>query len=75
MLITTIKYTLPQAKSLYDIGVRIMSVADITRALFADFDSMKGGSVFDDTQVNSLDNETLENNPFGKKRTLSSIGA
>jgi len=52
-----------------------MSVADITRALFADFDSMKGGSVFDDTQVNSLDNETLENNPFGKKRTLSSIGA
>jgi len=41
----------------------------------ADFYSMKGGSVFDDTQVNSLDNETLENNPFGEKRTLSSIGA
>ena len=43
-------------KSLYDIGVRVMSAADITRAMLADFDSVKGGSVFDATQVRSFDN-------------------
>jgi len=42
-ILTAIKYTLPQAKSLYDIGVRVMSAADITRAMLADFNSMKGG--------------------------------
>ena len=41
-----------------------MSDADITRAMLADFDSMKGGTVFDATQVDSLDNETSERNPF-----------
>ena len=45
-ILTTIKYTLPQAKSLYDIGVRVMSAADITRARLADFNSMIGGSVW-----------------------------
>jgi len=44
-----------------------MSAADITRALLADFDSMKGGSVFDATQVDSLDNETSERNAFRKR--------
>jgi len=44
-ILTTIKYTLPQAKSLYDIGVCVMSAAHITRAILADFNSMKGGSV------------------------------
>jgi len=44
-ILTTIKYTLPQAKSLYEIGVRVMSAADITRARLADFNSMIGGSV------------------------------
>ena len=31
-IVTAIKYTIPQAKSLYDIGVGIMSAADISRA-------------------------------------------
>jgi len=44
-ILSAIRYTLPQAKSLYDIGVRVMSAADITRAMLADFNSMKGGSV------------------------------
>jgi len=44
-ILTAIKYTLPQAKSPYNIGVRVMSAADITRAMLSDFDSMKGGSV------------------------------
>ena len=46
-ILTAIKYTLPQAKSLYDIGVRVKSAADITKAMFklAGFDSMTGGSV------------------------------
>jgi hypothetical protein len=72
-ILTAIKYTLPQAKSLYDIGVRVMSDADITRAMLADFDSMKGGTVFDATQVDSLDNETSERNPFGKGHNLRSV--
>jgi len=58
-ILTAIKYTVPQAKSPYDIGVRVMSAADITRAMLTDFDSMKGGSILDATQVNSLDNETM----------------
>jgi len=53
-ILTAMKYTLPWAKSLYDIGVRVMSAADISRAILADFDSMKGGSVFDTTQADSL---------------------
>jgi len=64
-ILTAIKYTLPQAKSLYDIRVHVMSAADITRAMLADFDSMTGRSVFDTTQVDSLDNQTSERNPFG----------
>jgi len=46
-ILTAIKHTLSQAKSLYDIGVRVKSAADITRAMFklAGFDSMTGGSV------------------------------
>jgi len=71
--LTTIKYTLLQAKSLYDIGVRVMSDADITRAMLADFDSIKGGTVFDATQVDSLDNETSERNPFGKGHNFRSV--
>jgi len=54
---TVMEYTIPQAKSLYDIGVRVMSAADITKAMLADFISMKGGSIFDATQVDSLDKE------------------
>jgi hypothetical protein len=42
-ILTAIKYTLPHAKSLHNIVVRIMSVANVTRAIFADFNSMKGG--------------------------------
>ena len=56
--------TLLQAKSLYAIGVRVMSASDITRAMLDDFNSRKGGSVFVATQVDSLDNETSERNPF-----------
>jgi len=44
-ILTAIKYTLPQAKSLYDIGVNVMSAADIKRAMLANFNSIKGGSV------------------------------
>jgi len=44
-ILTSIKYALPQAKSWNDIGVRVMSATDITRAMLADFNSMKGGSV------------------------------
>ena len=62
---TAIRYTLPQAKSLYDIGVRVMSAAYITRAMLADFDNMKGESVSDATQVGFLDIETLEQNHKG----------
>jgi len=47
-----------------------MSDADITRAMLADFDSMKGGTVFDANQFDSLDNETSERNPFGKGHNL-----
>jgi len=63
-ILTAIKYTIPHAKSLHDIGVRAMSAADVTRAMLADFNSLKGGSVFDATQVDSLCNETSERNPF-----------
>ena len=62
---TAIRYILPQAKSLYDIGVRVMSAAYITRAMLADFNNMKGESVFDATQVDFLDIETLEQNHKG----------
>ena len=71
-ILTAIKYTLPQAKSIYDIGVRVMSAADITRAMLSDFDSMKRG-LFDATQVDFLDNEISERNPF-EKGAQSSIG-
>ena len=50
-----------------------MSDADITRAMLADLDSMKGGTVFDATQVDSFDNETSERNPFGKGHNLQSV--
>ena len=36
----------------------------------ADFDSMKGGTIFDAIQVDSLDNETSERNPFGNGHNL-----
>ena len=45
-ILTAIKYTLPQAKSLYDIVVNVMSAADIKRAMMTDFNSMKRGSVW-----------------------------
>jgi len=57
-ILTAMKYTPPQAMSLYHIGVRVMSAADITRAMLADSNSMKGGPVFDATEFDSLDNET-----------------
>ena len=41
-VLTAIKYTLPHAKSLHDIGVRVMSAADVTRAMLADLNSLKG---------------------------------
>ena len=44
-ILTAITDTLPQAKSPYDIGLRVMSAANITRAVLADFNSMKGGTV------------------------------
>ena len=50
-----------------------MSDANITRAMLADFDSMKGKTIFDATQVDFLDNETSERNPFGKGRNLRSV--
>ena len=50
-----------------------MFATDNTRATLTDFNSMKGGSVFDATQVDSLDNETLERNPFGKGHNLRSV--
>jgi len=72
-ILTTIKYIVPQAKSLHDIGVCVMSDTDITRAMLADFNSMKGGTVFDATQVDSLDNEKSERNPFRKGHNLRSV--
>jgi len=75
-ILTAIKYTLPQAKSLYDIGVRVMSAADITRAMLADFNSMKGEvRLYDATQFDSMDDETSERNPFNPRLVQSSIGA
>jgi len=50
-ILTAIKYTLPQAQLLYDIGIHVMSAADITIAMLSDFNSTKGG--FDATLVNS----------------------
>ena len=47
-----------------------MSDADITRAMLADFNSMKGGTIFDATEVDSLDTETSEHSPFGKGHNL-----
>jgi len=41
--------------------------------MLADFDSMKGGTVFDATQVDSLDNATSGRNPFGKGHNLRSV--
>ena len=49
-----------------------MSAADITGAMLADFNSMKGGSVFDATQLDSLDNETSYRNPL-KGHNLRSV--
>jgi len=40
-ILTAIQYTIPKVKSLYDIGVRVMSDANITRTMLTDFDSMK----------------------------------
>ena len=65
-VLTAFKHTLPHAKSLYDIGVRILSPSEVTRAMLADFNSVKGGLVFDATQVDSLQNETSERNPLGE---------
>jgi len=50
-----------------------MSATDITTAMLADFNSMKGGSVFDATQVDSLDNVASERNPVGKGHNLRSV--
>jgi len=72
-IITPIQYTHHQAKSLYNIEVRFMSAANITRALLAHFDSMKGGSVFDSTQVIFLDDETSGRHPFGQGHNLRSV--
>jgi len=50
-----------------------MSNANITRAMLADFNRMKGGTVFDASQVDSLDNQTSQRNPFGKGHNLRSV--
>jgi len=44
-VLAAINYAIPHAKSLHDIGVRAMSAADVTRAMLADLNSLKGGSV------------------------------
>ena len=49
-----------------------MSAADVTRAMLADLNSLKGGPVFDATQVDSFCNETSERNPFGDGYNLRS---
>ena len=54
------------AHTLHDINVRILSAADVTRAMLADFNSVQGGLVFDATQVASLQNETSEQNPLSE---------
>ena len=59
-VLTAFKHTLPHAKLLYDIGARILSAADVTRAMLADLKSIQGGLVFNATQVASLQNETSE---------------
>jgi len=45
-ILTAVKSTPPQAKSLYDIVFGVMPAVDITKAMLADFDSIKGGSVW-----------------------------
>ena len=59
-VLTTIKHTLPQAKSLYDIGVRKLSATAVTRAMIADFNSLQAGLIFDASHVTPGDNETSE---------------
>jgi len=73
-ILSAIKYTLTHAKSLHDVGLRVMSAADITRAMLSDFNSMKGGGpVCDATQVDSRYNDTPEQNPFGEGHNLRSV--
>jgi len=50
-----------------------MFATDNTRATLTDFNSMKGGSVFDTTQVDSLDNKTSDGNLFVKGHNLRSV--
>jgi len=71
-VLAAINYAIPHAKSLHDIGVPAMSAADVTRAMLADLNSLKGGSVFDATQVDSFCNETSERNTFGDGYNLRS---
>ena len=44
-VLTAIKHTLLHAASLHDIGVRLLSASDVTRAMIANFSSLQGGLI------------------------------
>ena len=47
-IMTALTLTNPGTKSLFDLGVRCKSRSETTRGMIAAFDSMLGGSIFDD---------------------------
>lgn len=65
-LLIAIRTTLPNAKSLHDMGVLEQSAVDITRVMMADFYSICGGTFLDTTYVSATDDETSEHNPLAE---------
>ena len=59
-IMTALQITNPDAKSLFDLGVRCKPRSDATRGMIAAFDSMLGGTIFDASQASSDDFETSE---------------
>jgi len=59
-ILSALQHTLPHAKSLHDIEVRVVSAAAVTRIIIANFNSMQGGLLFDASQVDPRKNDTSE---------------
>ena len=62
----------PDAKSLFDLGVRCKPRSETTSGMIAAFDSMLGNTIFDASQASCDDFETSEQNPFGDEYYLRS---
>jgi len=72
-VLPAIKHTFPHANSLYDIGVKILSVTSVTRAMIADFNSLQAGLIFDASQIDPGVSETSEQSPFSAGFNIRSV--